>query len=65
MSVMEKRMRQEKLPVTPERAGALLREHFARVTPEEFLENLRAFCPELYKTITAAGEGAAGEARTE
>lgn len=58
-------MHQEKLPVTPENAGVLLREHFARVTPEEFLHNLRIFCPDLYKMITNEEEKATGETETK
>jgi hypothetical protein len=33
----------------PKRAAELIRKHFAEVTPEQFLENLKKHCPEIFE----------------
>jgi hypothetical protein len=35
--------------VTAEEATAAIRKHFAEITPDQFAENLRRFCPELFE----------------
>ena len=34
--------------VDPKRAAKLIRQHFAEVTPEKFVENLQKHCPEVF-----------------
>ncbi|XWK89514.1 MAG: hypothetical protein U7127_05470 [Phormidium sp.] len=33
----------------PKECGEILRKHFAEVTPEQFLENLKKYCPEVFE----------------
>jgi len=35
--------------VNPKRAAELIRKHFAEVTSEQFLENLKKHCPEIFE----------------
>ena len=40
----------------PKRAAELIRKHFAEVTPEQFLENLKKYCPEVFEDDIADSE---------
>lgn len=35
--------------LNPKEFGEILRKHFAEVTPEQFLENLKKYCPEIFE----------------
>jgi hypothetical protein len=35
--------------VDPKRAAKLIREHFAQLTTEQFIENLKRACPEVFE----------------
>jgi hypothetical protein len=43
------------------RAGAILREYFANVTHEQFLADVRKFCPEILEPELQDGESSAYE----
>jgi hypothetical protein len=46
--------------LTPKKASDALRKHFAEVTPEEFIQNVRCYSPELLaedESETATGRG--------
>ena len=40
----------------PKEFGEVLSNHFAEVTPEQFLENLKKYCPEVFEDDIADSE---------
>ena len=45
---MMRQKKKKRVPFTPEAATQIIRDHFANLTREEFIENLRRVCPELF-----------------
>lgn len=45
----------------PKRAAELIRKHFAEITTEQFIENLKKHCPEVFEDDIADSEIAHSE----
>lgn len=39
--------------VDPKRAAELIRKHFAEITTEQFVENMKKYCPEIFEDDVA------------